>query len=251
VVANEQLFQLTVAAQSGYRTLAVGSPNVNVYWHVISQDSSVAGGNIPDFRIANQMRVLNADYASTGLKFTLAGTTRDVNSDWFNNAFPDNPQEAAMKKKLRKGTARDLNIYSVAFNNGLDFVGHSFMPSDIASRGLSEDGVMVHPETLPGGSFGNYSLGRTATHEIGHWLGLYHTFQGGCSSPNDMVDDTPAEASSADGCPSGRDSCPTLPGLDPIHNFMDYSQDDCMTGFTPGQKARIKDQILTFRGISL
>jgi hypothetical protein len=100
--------------------------------------------------------------------------------------------------------------------------------------------------TLPGGFLVRYDRGRTATHEIGHYLGLFHTFQGGGSEPGDDVDDTPAEAIAAYGCPEGRNSS-AGPGEDPIHDFMDLSDDACLTGFTPGQGARTRALVSIYR----
>ena len=215
---------------------------INVYFHVINQGSGVSNGDVTDTMIADQIGVLNAGFGPTGWSFVLAATTRTTNAAWFNTCDASSV-EAQMKGALRQGSADDLNIYSC--NPGSDLLGWATFPSSYASA-PSRDGVVLLHASLPGGSAVPYDLGDTGTHEVGHWMGLYHTFQGGCSKKNDQVSDTPAERSAAFGCPSGRDTC-AGGGLDPITNFMDYTDDACMFQFTAGQDGQIDTLFSTYR----
>jgi hypothetical protein len=206
----------------------VTSGTIQVYVHVIRSDSGQ--GDVTDVRIRSQIDILNLAYAETGWQFALAGTNRTNNSAWY-TMQPGTQAERDAKSNLHQGSADDLNIYLANIGGGL--LGWATFPSSYASSPLM-DGVVVLSDSLPGGTAAPYNLGDTATHEVGHWMGLYHTFQGGCSKTGDYVADTPAERSAAFGCPVNRDTC-AASGVDPIYNFMDYTDDACMNEFTYGQ----------------
>lgn len=220
---------------------------VPVYVHVISNGSE---GSVSMTVIAQQMNVLGKGYggsyggANTGFKFTLAGVDYTTNAAWF-DAGPGSADEAAMKQALKQGGPGDMNVYTTSGNL---YLGWAYYPSIVGSSQEYLDGVVLDYRSLPGGPYGDaYSLGGTLTHESGHWFGLAHTFEGGCGTKGDLVADTPAERTPTTGCPEGKDTCTGKPGLDPIHNYMDYSYDSCYTQFTPGQAERAQDQFLAFR----
>lgn len=243
VAVDQQLQRFKSGRDGGPR-----SATVDVYFHVVT---SFAGeGDVSDAQLAKQLQVLNASYggktggASTQFRFRLAGVDRTANDAWF-QAGPGSLAERDMKTALRRGGADDLNFYTN--NAGGTLLGWATFPFWYQSD-PAMDGVVCLYSSLPGGdlifdagggTIINYSLGDTGTHEVGHWLGLFHTFQGGCAElQNDFVADTPAERIPAFFC-TPRDTCKGKPGLDPINNFMDYTDDVCMNQFTSGQSDRM------------
>jgi hypothetical protein len=227
------------------------SATVPVYFHVVTDGTT---GALTQRQIDAQITVLNRTFAGaeggadSGFKFVLAGVTRTDNADWFYGVGGlGGVEEHQMKRTLHQGGANALNLYSTTAG---DYLGWAYFPNITTKPGQAYiDGVVFDWETIPGTTTkyaGRYDQGETATHEVGHWLMLDHTFNKGCSANGDYVADTPPEKTPTSGCPAGKDTC-SAPGLDPIHNYMDYSYDQCYTEFTPGQVQRMRDAWLLYR----
>jgi hypothetical protein len=250
---------------------AFAPATIPVRFHVIAKDRGQTGGDLSEARIQAQIDVLNAAYAPHGFAFELEEITRTYQPEWFNlipangatpRLYRGSGKEVKMKQALYgDSTSETLNIYSASLGQSL--LGWAYFPSDFTDAATDGnplpqyfDGVVVDYRSLPtvpndtgdSTAYTVYGEGDTATHEVGHWLELYHTFQGGCSEPGDFVADTAPEASPAFQCPIGRDTC-AGGGVDPIHNFMDYTYDACMTEFTPGQAARMQMAWTEYRDI--
>ena len=211
--------QIAAQEQSGSLVSVAANIEVDLYFHVVAASTSVADGYVTDKQLADQLTVMNKAYAPHSIHFNLKGTDRTINAVWARDG-----NELAMKRALRKGSYSALNLYFLKDVGGA--FGYCYFPTNASpgSNTFIRDGCSILSSTVPGGSSTNYNLGQTVTHEVGHWFGLFHTFQGNsCTGAGDQISDTPQQLSPTSGCPTGRDSCPSAPGLDPIQNYMDYS----------------------------
>lgn len=243
------------AGASGARARAAalrarqGPVAVDAYFHVVS--SSAKDGQITQQMAADQVAALNTAYNPHNIRFNLLNTSFTVNDAWAVGAGDD---DGAMKAALRQGSYSALNIYFQTDLAG-NILGTCTLPSEIGEAPVDRvvyvaDGCNVQANTMPGGSVLGYNSGMTAVHETGHWMGLLHTFEGyACDGDGDFIVDTPVQSTSTDGCPvsPAKDSCPGVPGDDPIHNYMDYSTDACYTGFTAGQVDRMQSMWAVYR----
>lgn len=242
-IEARQILALSNRLRPTYGDRPSGTVVVDVWFHVIQTDAG--NGGVSNGVLQDQLNVLNDSFAgSTGgavtpFLFQTAGITRTNNSSWYTMS-PGSVAEAQAKSALRVGGPETLNVYLASPGGGL--LGWATFPWDYR-RDETMDGVVILNTSVPGGGAVPYDEGDTLTHEVGHWVGLFHTFQGSCGTRGDGVADTPPERTSTFGCPVNKDTCEGG-GPDPIYNFMDYSDDACMYEFTPNQSRR--SDILSF-----
>ena len=251
--SSEQVGPLAAPTAAVARTTSlttqqgVATRRVTVYVHVLRTKQ---GGGATDARIRQQIAVMNNAYAGrqskaaavSPFRFRIARIDRTTNARWY-RMDEGTITEGHAKRALHRGNADDLNLYIGMNRSGS--LGWGTQPGGY-DRSPQLDGVVIRRTTMPGGKPGHYSAGDAAVHETGHWLGLLHTFAGRCGTRGDLVADTPREARPSYTCPIRRNTC-TAPGLDPVHNFMDYSYDSCMNQFTSGQVTRMRQMWWSFR----
>ncbi|KAH6994703.1 metalloprotease [Fusarium venenatum] len=238
------------------------SITVDVHFHIASTKEHE--NLITDTIVEAQWDVLHRSFAKYDINLVLNSTERVVDDmagqSFFLYEGPDKgwvkytDEENEFYQKTRRGGYDALNLYFFSdYSPGA--TGYCNWPTVIAEGDeltFARDSCQLSGLTMPGitpeqGAFEEWNLGHLAVHETGHWFGLNHTFTGGCSEPGDFVDDTPSQLTQIYGCPTGSDSCPDKPGIDPIHNFMGYTEDNCTNEFTPGQKRRMFETFFGFR----
>jgi hypothetical protein len=193
------------------------------------------------------MEVLNEDFGAvfdTTIEFQLVDITYTQNDDWFSD---DPDDEYAYKEALGQDTSKYLNIYT---NDAAGYLGYAYFPQSSAG-GLLDGVVMRHSvvggRNLPGA--GAYNQGRTLVHEVGHYLGLHHTFEGrggecenSFTSGDFIVDTNPHNTPDY-----GTQASSVCGGTTPIENFMNYSDDAAMDRFTEQQSNRMVCGLLNYR----
>jgi hypothetical protein len=235
---------------------------IPTYINVISTEANEFRYN--DSFFLAQLATLNDQYNRTNFQFDLAGFQRIKDNDFA--VLQNDSIEATMKRKFHNGSYSSLNLYFLSDWKPVEFNGKPLpednymygscsFPKVVTPDNLKLDGCILQQDTLPGNKRKpEASFGYTAVHEIGHWLGLLHPWGTDDSTPGEClvqngIFDLPIMYEPIYGCVNNIKSCPIQapPGVDPIHNFMGYSDDCCLYEFTPGQVASMLVMYNTFR----
>ncbi|KAI1344780.1 hypothetical protein F5Y15DRAFT_421905 [Xylariaceae sp. FL0016] len=227
-----------------------GTIVIPVHMHAVV-NTSVSDTFLNKTKMQEQLDVMNKAFAPHDIQFTLESVTRKVENSLARSPF-GNMDGAALDaywKKSHVGGYDTVNLWFYSNFPSRVFGACSLPKDDFPADSYHQDGCHIASGTMPGGEIVDYNLGYTAVHEVGHWLGLLHTFQGlSCKGNGDMISDTPQESRSTQGCPKPyKDSCPENEGTDPIHNYMDYGNDPCYEEFTAGQQTRMHNSWAKYR----
>jgi hypothetical protein len=168
----------TLQKYQGKPILTEQTVNFNVYWHSIRTDTGLRG--ITSQMIANSIILLNSVFSNVGFSFTLASTDF-TNSNAYFYADDGTTAETNMKNQLHKGDANDLNIYSVGLSDVSGSLGYAEYPWNYASS-PKQDGIVIDTSATVGGTSPGYEQGDILVHMVGHWLGLFHVFEGNSCS---------------------------------------------------------------------